>query len=215
MIDIVYVHRQKNSDEILWSIKSLKNVKHRNIYIIGDPVSHTAVINIPHTAHPWAKRSKYHDQISKLMQVCSDRRISETFLLMNDDMYITKPWQPVNYNRGTLSEHFTNRGMVDQYSRSLMYTDTFLANHSLPALSYELHTPFLMEKTKLKSVIESLPLSGQALQIRSIYGNTYDVPTEFMEDVKNTDKPETMTLLSTSENTFRGELGDYIRKVLI
>lgn len=211
-MDIIYVHRQKPSTEIIWSIKSLKNIPHNNIYVIGDNVNVDGVIHIPHTKDRWSVYSKYHDQISKYLQICNTPEISDDFMAMNDDMFIMKPTELVIYNRGTISEHIKERSKYDQYSISLKTTENYLLKNNLSTIDYELHTPFIYNKEKLKAVIEKLSKEPQyKYQIRSIYGNTYNIDSTYKKDVKNADIYG--DILSTSTDMFNnGDIGKYIRQ---
>lgn len=215
-LDCVIVHKQKRSDEVLWAIKSIqKNLTHRNIYVIGDPVEIDGVINVPHEPQAWASLSKYHDVISKYFQACNIKELSDDFISINDDTYCMTDWQPLNYNRGSLREHYSQRGLIyDSYSKSLMRTERYLQQRELPTLSFELHTPFLYNKAKLKELILSINNIHLAWQIRSLYGNTYQCPTEPADDVKSPANPEGMPIISTNEPAFMGKLGDYIREQL-
>lgn len=214
-MDVVYVHRQKKSDEINWSIRSLKNIDYGNIFVIGDDPGVPGVTVIEEQKQPWSQQNKYNNQISKYLTACNTPEISETFLAMNDDFFIMGDWTPVNYNRGTLAQHIENRRIKDSYQRSLQATEIYLQSKGLSTLSFELHTPFVFEKLRLKELISSLPMGHMGnlpMQIRSIYGNSYGVETEYMPDVKNTGNPEGMTLLSTSERYFRSNLGEFIKE---
>lgn len=210
MMDVVYVHKQKNSGEIEASLKSLKNVEHGKVYIIGDDpkLDDIEYIHVPHKQHRWVGTSKYADQISKYLQACEMPEVSESFIAMNDDFFIMKQWCPVNYNQGLLENHIKRR-RHDAYGRSLRETEKYLKLRGLSTLDFELHTPFVFEKTKLKELVNSL--TKYTLQIRSLYGNTYTVDTVFMRDVKNP-SDYSKVLISTSANTFKSRLGNYIRR---
>jgi len=212
-MDIILLHRQKNSEEAIYAAKSLKNIKHDNLYVIGDKIVGTA--RIEHIRHDWARLSKYHDQISKLLQICDDERISNDFIATADDVFIMEPWQPVNYNRSTLTQHIAWRKRFDSYSRSLKFTEQWLKRNGYPTLSYELHSPFIYNKKLLRSLILKLSMKpGADWQIRSLYGNVYGVKTEYHQDFKNPHDPFELPILSTSKRTFSGELGKFIRSVI-
>lgn len=202
--DVVYLYKPNKTGELFWSIKSLKNIEHQNVYIVRD------------TKHDWAGYSKYHNQIAKLLDVCNNDDVSEDFIMFNDDFYVMDKWTPINYNRGLLSDHIQQRNKRDTYSRSLIQTDLYLTGRNYKSLSYELHTPFIFNKTKLKSLIENLPqIRSLWLQIRSLYGNIYNVKTEYMPDVKNPMEYTDKILLSSSDTTIKLGLGQFIRSELL
>lgn len=211
-MDVVYVHKQKQSLEIVYSIKSLKNITHGNIYVVGDNPKIDGVIHIPHIKDKWACYSKYHDQISKYLQICNNPEISDDFIAMNDDMFIMQKIELVIYNRGTIAEHIKERSTYDQYSISLKTTENYLLKNKLDTVDYELHTPFIYNKEKLKAVIDKLNKEPQfKYQIRTIYGNTYNIPSTYRKDVKNNDSYG--DILSTSTILFNnGDIGEYIRQ---
>lgn len=211
-LDVVYAYKRVPSEEILWSIKSLKNLPHRNIYVIGDDPGVEGIIVLPTNAYSWGNFSKYHNQIAKYLTACEHHEISSQFIAMNDDFFVMNEWSPVNYNRGTLRNHIAGRRTKDSYTKSLISTTLLLNQMGLEDLDYELHTPFVFDKSMLKKLIESLTFNRrESYQIRSLYGNAYSTTTELAKDVKNPDSPEGMTLISTDNKTFKGKLGDYIR----
>ncbi len=212
MLDVVYVHEQKRSNEIEFSLKSLKNVEHRNVYIIGDDPEIKGIdyIHVPHKKHKWANESQYADQISKYLQACEMEELSDDFLAMNDDFFILHEWKPINYSNGKLLDRLIQRSISDTYDRSLRATDRLLRKNVTERINFELHTPFLFNKNKLKWLIEAL--NDHNLQIRSLYGNFYNIETKYMSDVKDVEDFHRRTLLSTSPSSFdNGAIGEYIR----
>jgi hypothetical protein len=216
-MDVVYVHKQKASDEIRWSIESVKkNLEHRNIYVIGDDPGVKGVIVVKPKVNRWSTLSKYHDSINKYLTACEHSEISEQFLAMNDDFFILQPWTPVVYHRGTLADHVRSRYYNGVYTRSLDVTRRYLDSTGKQTLSFELHIPMLFEKKKLKALIGSMQLQRSRIyQLRSLYGNTYDVPATYRDDVKNTPDFIGSDLLSTTEDYFKNKpIGEYIRSKL-
>lgn len=216
-MDVVYVHKRKNSDEIIWSIKSVqKNLKHRNIYVIGDDPGLGGITVINSKLSQWSPFSKYHDQINKYLVACQLEELSDNFIAMNDDFFVMGDWEPINYNRGQLGYQAATRLRRDPYFLSLICTEDCLKAWGIATLSYELHTPFVYNKRKLSDLILTIGVDRRPpLQVRSLYGNTYNVKTEYKEDVKNIADFRTSTLLSTTEHQFtNGEIGEYIRSKL-
>lgn len=217
-LDVVYAYKHTNSDELEWSIKSLKNVEPRNVYVIGDDPKIDGVKYIQPDKQHWGGYSKYHNQMQNYLTACNHKRISANFLSANDDFFILRPWKPVNYNRGSLKEHIKRRRINDLYARSLNETRKYLEARNFPTLSFELHTPFLFNKMLFKQLITTLePTIRTRLQIRSLYGNIYGVPTEYREDVKNPKDLDSITdlrLVSSSNGSWNREFGDFIRKEL-
>lgn len=215
MLDAVYTYKHTPSDELEWSIKSLKNIPHRNIYVIGDDPKIEGVIYIKPDRQYWGRYSKYHNQIQNYLMASNIEDISDDFIAMNDDFFILKPWEPVNYNRGNLESHANNRKRSDIYTNSLQRTFMYLETRNLLTLSFELHIPFVFNKERLKQLVENLrPDIRNTYQIRSLYGNIYKLNTEYHEDVKNV-LTEDSVLTSTSNQTWRTELGKQIKERIL
>lgn len=215
-MDIVMPYRKTNSNEILWAVMSfIKNMPHRNIYVIGDDPEISGVNWLKPELNRWAGNSKYHNQINAYLTACRTPYISNQFIAVNDDFFVMKHWTPEIYNKGTIGDQIKARVRHDEYRGSLSLTKRHLELKGLPTLNYELHTPFVFDKRKLESLINSLSLQPWKLwQIRSLYGNTYQPYSTQRTDVKNPENYKGEALLSTDNKTFRGELGEYIRSQL-
>lgn len=213
-MDVVYVYKKNGSHELKWSLKSLKNVPHRNVYIVADECDEDAIIISP-MKHKWHSKSAYHDQIDKMLTATYIPDLSDDFILMNDDFFIMEKWKPQNYYRGSLETHLQSRRTRDTYSNSLLETKRYLEGRNLDTRSFELHAPFVFNKNKLRDLINGLDFNGRTrYQIRSVYGNTYDIPAEYRIDMKNPALFQGLDLISTNERTFLYEIGDYIREKL-
>lgn len=210
-MDVLIPYKHTQSDELFWAIKSLKNVEHGTIYVIGDepPLNVKGIEYIPkrRVAGP-----DHYDQIQKYEYGAFDASVSEKILLMNDDMFIMEDWFPQNYNRGTLDEHINSRRM-DSYTRFLKSTKEFLESKNMMTISYEVHTPMLVEKSKLLEAIYELHgVEGRSdVMIRSYYGNRFGIESTRIEDPKNPKDYEGKSILSTNDTTFKGPLGKYIK----
>lgn len=199
-MDIVIPYKKNNTGELEACIKLIRrNVPHRGVYVI-DNYARTRNNTVSHI-----------NQILKLRWALQNIRLTEEFYLFNDDFFVMKPIEEVPYyHRGFLSDHILSR-KPGGYTRALTDTLNLLGKD---ALSYEVHLPMKFHREKLRDAIEDLSLaisSNTCPLIRSYYGNKYNVGGEEVEDVKNPDNYEGMTFLSTSDYTFRRELGDYIR----
>ena len=201
MNDIVIPYLRNNSGEIDTCIALIeKNVPHRNIYIVEDyeklPFSQISHIN----------------QILKLKWAIENIDLTDEFYLFNDDFFVLEKVLSIPYyQRGTLRDQVAARRGAGVYRNALITTRDYLFDG---ALSYELHLPFLFDKKLLYKLILSLEpfiARGKCPLIRSVYGNEYMVGGELFEDVKNIKDFDDKTYLSTTESSFRRDIGDYIR----
>lgn len=198
-MDIILLYKKSRSGELEYAVKSLDNLDYDRLLILDGSI----------TLPRWGKGS-WLNQLAKLEYACSLKDLSDPFLATADDVFVLDEWEPINYNKGSLQDHIDGRRVRDSYTRSLIVTKNWLEDRGLPTLSFELHTPFLYEKQKLKDLIDLMP-KDNALQVRSLYGNYYKIDTEYMQDCKNPKDYEGKTILSTNEHIFAGELGSYIR----
>lgn len=213
---VIYPYRKTQSRELEWSIKSLKNIKHDGICIVGDePPYEVDAEYIMHLPGEYSS-SPHHDQAVKYLLACS-KIDDDELLLMNDDFFIMKQWDPQNYNKGILSQQIESR-KNDAYTQALRNTEDFLMNSGYGTFNFEMHTPMLVNRQMLQDAIdEILPRmhSKTPILVRSYYGNKYGLMTPFSEDVKNPAHYKDATLLSTTDSSFLGEIGGYIRKALV
>ena len=208
MMDIVIPYSYSFTEELKYTIRSLKNLPHRNVYILGDK-THEDVI---HIRGDWSIQNAYRNQIEKYLTACKIPEVSDMFIATNDDIFIMKKWKPVYYNKGDLADNTAKLKRWDTYTRSLKDTLNYLQQNNLPTINFETHTPFVYDKTKLKDLIESLDFNHNIYQIRSIYGNTYSIKSQQITDVKNTKNFRELDIISTQDSTFSGEIGKYIKE---
>lgn len=200
-MDIVIPYLKNGSGELEVCLDLIKkNFPHRNIHVVDK-----------HDMYP-NRYVSHIEQILKLKWAIENLDLTDEFYLFNDDFFVLEPVDGTPYyHKGTLEDHAASRPFRDIYSRTLKFTSDYLGEG---ALSYEVHLPFLFNKEKLYSLINSLQgeIEGQSCPlIRSTYGNKYKVGGEYTEDVKNIKDFEGKTYLSTTESTFRRSIGDYIR----
>lgn len=219
MVDVVYFYKYIRSDELKWSVRSLKNIDHRNVYVIGDDPKLDNVIHLPHHPESWVK-TRYTDVASKLSLVTDTKEISEDFVLMMDDVFILKPIKLKNYYRGTLEDHLKKRRYNDSYKRMLTSTHRYLIMNGLTTIDFACHTPFIMNKSKARILLEEiLPdlKQGREMSIRTLYGNRFKIEADYItRDPKNPPNYRNYRILSTHESTFgnRAGIGQYIRSKL-
>lgn len=187
--DIVYIlgtgSRWRNN-ELRYSMRSVeKNLPHAKIIVVGwKPKFLKGAVHIP-ADDPY--QSKLKNSIAKLAIAAMHPEVSEKFVLMNDDFFIMKPMDGVKlYHRGLLEEslakHPTGEGY---YSDAIKLTRDILkiARIGEPK-DYSVHGPMLMEKKKVREIVEMIDPTATGYLFRTVYGNWFGLGGEQVDDVK-------------------------------
>ena len=223
--DIVYIVGEKGDGfELRYSLRSLQNLPHRQVFIVGHkPEWVRNVIHVP-TEQP---RSKYSNARDNIRAAARDPRVSEDFVLMNDDFFILAPVADVPvWHHGDLKDFvrgYKNRG---PYYQRLKGTVEIIAglNRRNPMIpngpfyarrNYELHVPAVFNKARILELAERFEHAGKRA-FRSLYGNYYRIGGEYHEDVKFvrhlTERSVPADFMSTSnEFAETAEFRDFIR----
>jgi len=223
-MDFVYICKDGINEELRYSIRSVvESFPDSNIWVVGGkpPWYIGNYINVKQVL------TKYRNAIQNLNTICNSNEISEKFVLMNDDFYIIKNISSIKtYHGGLLLDKinlYQKLNSNSNYTRKLSATYKKIKSLGTESpLDYELHVPMIMEKKKLKQILEN---NDQFLW-RSIYGNVFNIGGEQMEDVKvysrgplvlksyNIKKDEHI-YLSSADNSFDMILNTILRKQFI
>jgi hypothetical protein len=200
--DVVYVVRDGHqNEELRYSLRSLENLPHRHVIIVGgcpDFVNKDTVIHIPVEQSPFGFKDawlqKYLNVRVNLRAAVNCDLVSEKFVLMNDDFYITSPIDNVPLlHYGTIDDFnswFQARQAVPtRYVLGERDTVSWLEGLGIEEVKvYSLHVPMPIVKADLFYVLESAPVivepSGNPLHIRTAYGNLFGVGGAKTADVK-------------------------------
>jgi hypothetical protein len=207
-VDVVYICRDGANEELRYSLRSLTNLDYDRVWVVGGAPDwyHGDRIVLKQ------RSGKYDNARNNLRALCNSDKISESFVLMNDDFFIVKPVPevPVLHGGDLLDKIRLHeaRGNNSAYVSLLWETVHILAARGCKTnLDYALHVPMVMSKGLLG------PLLEYKASLRSLYGNLYHLGGEFTEDVKyhpyNNDGPKSYDFvngsspfLSTSDRTF-------------
>jgi len=216
-LDLVYiVGNAKENEELRWSLRSIaENLPHKEVWIFGgrQPWLWQVYLGEPEQVgtDKWSRASSSFHNIAKC------QKLSDNFILMNDDFFVMKPVSELKpmYN-GTLEDLFKRRNRPNPKAGSFEYriknAIDFCRERNLPTNNYELHVPMIMNKEKLARLLAVKP-DGAAT--RSAYGNFYRIGGVESQDVKRFGFKagiEKMTLVSTEPDAFcAGEAGRQIR----
>lgn len=191
-MDVVYIlgsgSKWKNN-EIRYSLRSVEQYMegYRNVFIIGERPGFLDVTKFTHIYLDDRPKAKALNAMRKIKTACLDKRVSENFILMNDDFFLLKPYKPQNYNRGTLekyiAEHMSKEG---DYYKACMETKEWLEQQGIKSpLNYGLHVPIIINKKKAVEVIDKMyPVKNKLLLFRTVYGNLCGIESKERKDIK-------------------------------
>ena len=209
--DVVYLCGPRVGDELRYSLRSLVNLPHRQVWLAGHiPKWVRDVGTIPVKQHP---AKKWHNQNANLLAAASHPEVSERFVLFNDDFFVMEPVDEVPvWHRGPFTDALLARFASPRsgnYGHRMRETADLIGRDQY---SYELHVPLPMVKWKTKITVESMP---EDLLFRSIYGSDWQIGGVEHEDVKvkADDRRPDGPFVSTSDTSFRSRpVGKRIRR---
>ncbi len=181
-MNFVYICKDGENEELRYSIRSVvKNTNDPKIWVVGGKPdwyvgNHISVLQNQH---------KYQNALNNLRAACASEEIPEDFILMNDDFYITNKINEIKiYNNGLLEDQinqYHSVGVRSTYLNRLGKTYAYLQRRNITnPISYELHVPMPMKKSKLITILEE----NYSTLWRSKYGNMFNIGGETVKDVK-------------------------------
>lgn len=222
-MDVVYIVRPgDDNEELRHSLRSLVHVPHDTVWIVGHrPPWVTGVEAVQTIQHG----TKHDNSTRNLLTACNVSAVSDTFLLMMDDVFITHPIDHVPVmHRGPAADvlrmyelRFRRGG--SPYVAGMRETYEWLRRHGhRDPISYELHTPLPVTKDGMKRAIQAG--IGAGLRVphkRTIYGNLEHIGGTRTCDVKIHTKemrPVPGPFVSTMDASFAGGwIGRYLREM--
>jgi hypothetical protein len=178
-MQFVYLCRSGPNEELRYSIRSVvKNFPDAKILVVGEAPSwyDGELLFVKQNS------TKYVNVGNSLKEIAHSNLVEDDFVMMNDDFYFLSN-ECGHYHEGSLQDKYETYRDIDghsSYNKKVLDTLGKLKRlgYSEP-LSYELHIPFPVEKTKLAKIIRYTNVLW-----RSVYGNMFNVGGEKMLDVK-------------------------------
>ncbi len=190
-MDIVYILKKGGShwqdNELRYSLRSLnQNVKDFNkVFVIGHkpPFLSDKVIHIPHED---VYTNKARNIMAKVNRAAEDTRISNDFMLWNDDYYAMQPFSAKNYPYYFKCDlEHTIRINMGEYKMHSEATLKILKSRNLAFQNFDTHYPIIYNKTKLKKMVKAFDWNVPfGFILRSMYCNFYSISGEFKLDCK-------------------------------
>lgn len=226
-MDIVYlIKKTDKNEELKYSLRSLSNIPHNKVFIIGDLPDFINIETIFYI--PTEKlETRYRSTTNNLVRACLCKELSDDFILMNDDFFILKqvsdPEVELNLDRGYLVDlvcyyHFIHKNLTN-YDKLAEETLKDLKNLGFEhPKSFELHTPIIINKDKFLSILDKINTEALHCSKRSVYGNYFIKDSKTIEDVKvlsthtfNPDIQGEQTLMSCSDSSY-SKVKDFLQQ---
>lgn len=158
MIDVVYIFGKGSpwqNNELRYSLRSVeKNLRnYRNVFLIGAKPDFIGpeVTEVPYKD---IYANKQRNIMSKILRACNDDRISQEFILFNDDYFLLQPTESPNYpyyfdkDLNTKSKEYANA-----YKNCIDETIQALQRRVKPTQHFDLHKPIVYNKLKFKAMV--------------------------------------------------------------
>lgn len=217
--DVLYMVKPgEENEELKYSLRSLKNLNHGQVFIAGYKPSwvNDRILHIPVDQDG----EKYDNVRKNWLAALHDDRLSDDFVLMNDDFFIMQPTKeiPVLRRKKNIEHYielFEKLNPTSHYVTTMKKSRDLLRSWGVEDIdSYDLHVPMLINKQKMLALFDKESDFGHR---RTVYGNYYKLGGERIADVKVINDaqaiPYTQQFLSTIDESFaQGKVGEYIRK---
>lgn len=218
MMDVVYVCREGENPELMYSLRTLENVSHGKVWIFGGAPVWINPDTVEHRQR-MQSGSGYSSTRGHIAAACNTPEVSDPFVLWNDDffaMYHVGP-MPV-YHRGSLGamlERFATT--KTPWEKGLRETASLLEKRGLleGAMSYDLHMPLVVHKTEMLEALRwAKNIRTDAVHLRTLYGAIADLGGVEHPDPKMMRRSSPFprgAWLSSGDDTFRSTVEPVLR----
>lgn len=187
MMDAVYVLGKGSTwldNELRYSLRSLERYVSgiRQVWVIGEhPSWLTGVAHVPFKDSNLCKERNIMD---KIMRACVEQDLSDNFLFVNDDHFAIKHQaaeQLPNWHGRELSFY---EGDSKPYRIAVGNTARALRARGYGRLNFDIHYPIIYNKNEFPRVMRMYDWESECYVVKSLYGNTMQLPGTRIEDIK-------------------------------
>lgn len=170
---IVIPYRKSSSDELIYCLRSLKNIRHGKVFIIGDKPEGINLEKVTYIYYPQTSDiAKNTHEILTL--ACNTEEVTDNFIWQADDMYyLRKIYHLPVFHRGYYDDLLGKYAyrVSNFYVKRARDTNAYLKSLGIEKpFSYEVHIPFMINKQKWLD----LNLEPKYNKL-SVYGNVYNI----------------------------------------
>lgn len=220
--DVVYIVGPNTAGgELRHSLRSLENVEHGDVWIVGELPAWARNVNHIPTRQT---ESRFRNSTANLRAACEHPDVPQLFTFWNDDFYALRPTHVPNWHRGEVTD--VRRVNPNRIRRQARHADGLAATAWLlrrwghdKILNYELHVPLVVNaELMLEALDAAAPANIEALHKRTLYGNLVELGGRKHDDVKIADHRRTFPTGahwgSTHDGSFsRGRVGQQLREM--
>jgi len=221
-VDVVYVVGHGGThEELRYSLRSLANIAHGNVWIVGHKPPWVG--NVGHVPTP-QHSTKWRNTTRAVYEACRSDEISATFSLWNDDFFALERTTIPNWHRGPVEPSRQALARPVRARRRRSHRDGQAATYDLLVrwgherpLNYELHVPMKIRSELMLEVLDrSASANIEVLHKRTLYGNVAKVGGRRHDDPKITSLTATWSdrqrWVSTFDRSFAdGKVGRHLR----
>ncbi len=220
-MDAVYLFGGGGEAELRHSLRTLANLRQVDRVAVAGAHPDWLSGRVLHITPENHRPGKHHDTWANLAAACADRRLSDEFVLMNDDFFVLEPTDVIPvWHAGVLSRYQLRTKYQDRRRDQVL---DVLDRVAAPGrLSYELHFPMVMHRHLMaglmRRAVDALPPGAEPPWKRTLYGNfAHPGVGELHADVKVRDFDQVpaagQRFVSTSDYTWRrGAVGVWLRE---
>lgn len=172
-----------NYNDLKYSLRSVDMHYHTDghanygqVFIVGTLPAFLDPDKVIHIPAKDASASAIRNVKAKLELVTRDERLSDNFLLMNDDMFFLRDCAELpTYHLGTLHHALAVSeapGIGYWFKVTDATRDRLMKDFVGEPLNYEVHAPMMLNKELATNTLWAMPKDADLL-FRSIYGNRY------------------------------------------
>lgn len=195
-MDVVYLLGTGSgwqNNEFRFSVRSVEKylLDFRDIYSVGYcPSFAKGIINVD--VQDSTKDRPAFNTYTKLMAVCRMDKVSDDFILMNDDFILRQQMKTSDikfWYDMTLETYlqYYKRNADGRYYARIEETLDYLVQNGMSTKRFSLHYPIIINKEKFLTHMSKLDWNNKEYVTRTIYGNAIGEEGVRMDDCKTND----------------------------
>lgn len=216
MKDVVYVNRDGENPELRYSLRSLANLRHGQVWVFGGAPVWLNTERVRYQPRP-QKVSAYMSTRAHIAAACDNDEVSDPFTLWNDDFYAMRQTIILPVHRGPLEDLVTRFGQnKTPWVKGLHEAAAILKAEGVSdPVSYDTHHPLVVHKEAMQVALDIVKRAkSDSIHLRTIYGNIAGIGGTLVEDCKlmrRTDPFPSGPWLSSGDGTFRSTIEPVLR----